>query len=672
MGHVANLCGYIYESNSQEQESPLTIISISVQSIKNGNLLLSIPTKDRAHDCDPPTVSLGDQPRKQSPRQPAEQDSAGLEDIAFIGSEDKADLAPSLARCILYLFGSPWSDLPWTADSIQFLYRQASDEILNFRHPYVSCILRNDTAKDEEPETKCQRVLISLARLLLEIESSGIITLSVESPESPESQLHKVLDKTNIRGELPRYYAAIDACLKFRPALGASKKRDKKLEPDLRIRKVMYTTIIRPLEENLSQYQRRGARRGRDLRAKAGATGSSPVHFESAGVPKSSKRSPSLGISTGNRPLAAMVPHAGVQHSKEKRVKFADTFAAEKTDGHATESSQVHGPSYADQPNFEFGLAFSKAQRNEAFHVPGPYAMLSDAEPYGDEIYTSGWAIWLRDFTSFRDAILPNRVDPENARRVRVTVIDTGIDRSHPYIRSKGWRSYDENAEKHVFCDFLQPDPPRGTFDLKRHVPVDDDGHGTFIAGLLFQLAPDIELSVARIGATRGSLKTDAQVGSKVARAIEYALTEWKAEIISLSLSCEEASPELRKAVKRALSEDVIVMAAAGNSGNRKDIPYPAREEGVFKLFAANSHGFAAGFSPQPDPRDTRYNYHIQGCGVVSTWPNKLQERAVKDKLEVFCRSDHECLQGKCDLWTRMSGSSFATPISAALLAIIY
>lgn len=111
-------------------------------------------------------------------------------------------------------------------------------------------------------------------------------------------------------------------------------------------------------------------------------------------------------------------------------------------------------------------------------------------------------------------------MDADNTQRVRVTVIDTGIDYSHPYISSTAWRPYDENTEKHLFCDFVWPDPARDSIADRptRHDPVDDDGHGTFIAGLLLQLAPDIELSVARIGATRGSLKTDSDVGSKVAR----------------------------------------------------------------------------------------------------------------------------------------------------------
>lgn len=96
---------------------------------------------------------------------------------------------------------------------------------------------------------------------------------------------------------------------------------------------------------------------------------------------------------------------------------------------------------------------------------------------------------------------------------MRVTIIDTGIDCSHPFIQSNGWSSYDRNAEKFLFCDFANQDEGRDV-----HEPIDQDGHGTFIAGILLQVAPDIELSVARIGSTRESIQKDDRVNEKIGR----------------------------------------------------------------------------------------------------------------------------------------------------------
>ena len=127
------------------------------------------------------------------------------------------------------------------------------------------------------------------------------------------------------------------------------------------------------------------------------------------------------------------------------------------------------------------------------------------------------WKAWRQDFTNFRKKLLPKRLDLDNQARVRLTVIDTGIDASHPYVLEKRWASKDEyavcedrNPEGYLFCDFVEPDSPR------KHVPIDLDGHGTFIAGILLQVAPDIELSIARIGVDRKSMADDAEVGKKI------------------------------------------------------------------------------------------------------------------------------------------------------------
>lgn len=119
-------------------------------------------------------------------------------------------------------------------------------------------------------------------------------------------------------------------------------------------------------------------------------------------------------------------------------------------------------------------------------------------------------------FTEFRGRILPEtigaRFDAENGQRVRITVIDTGIDASHPYIRRAGWAADDAFATDRLFHDFAE-----GATDATQNDAVDKDGHGTFIAGLLLQLAPDVELSVARIGETRQSILEDCRIAEKIA-----------------------------------------------------------------------------------------------------------------------------------------------------------
>lgn len=135
-------------------------------------------------------------------------------------------------------------------------------------------------------------------------------------------------------------------------------------------------------------------------------------------------------------------------------------------------------------------------------------------------------AVLMKNLIAFRKGILPYQLDPFQ-QRVRVTIIDTGIDGTHPYIRHLYGQRQDQEApnpqrtsevkdQQEAKCqspcdlhfrDFVEP----GSID-----PIDEDGHGTFIAGIIFQLAPDVELSVARIGRTRSSIMTDYEVDVKV------------------------------------------------------------------------------------------------------------------------------------------------------------
>lgn len=47
---------------------------------------------------------------------------------------------------------------------------------------------------------------------------------------------------------------------------------------------------------------------------------------------------------------------------------------------------------------------------------------------------------------------------------------------------------------------------------------MDDNGHGTFVTGLWLQLAPSIQLSVARIRTTTTKIKNDSDAANKVVK----------------------------------------------------------------------------------------------------------------------------------------------------------
>ncbi|CAI4213299.1 unnamed protein product [Parascedosporium putredinis] len=245
----------------------------------------------------------------------------------------------------------------------------------------------------------------------------------------------------------------------------------------------------------------------------------------------------------------------------------------------------------------------------------------------------SMWNAWLDEFKIFRDEILRSGIDSDKHRRVRITIIDTGIDATHPLIKSGGWEYDDPNAEKRLFRDFATKNGQANGRDRGADQPVDEDGHGTFIAGIFMQMVPGVELSVARIGETLETIRCDDEIGEKLSQAIMYATEKWKTDIISISLGTDRVLSKVGDALDCALKNDVVVFASAGNSGNNKGIAYPASADRVFKIFAVTADGLAAGFSPRFLQRRPLYQPTVTTPMVaifcrpgLATWLNKAAQ----------------------------------------------
>ncbi|KAE9572157.1 hypothetical protein CGMCC3_g11789 [Colletotrichum fructicola] len=273
---------------------------------------------------------------------------------------------------------------------------------------------------------------------------------------------------------------------------------------------------------------------------------------------------------------------------------------------------------------------------------------------------------WMETFMKFRDTILSRRRDP-NMERTRVTVIDTGLDMKHPFVQKRRWVEFRPGTHIPLFKDFEHNSPSEKA--------IDEDGHGTFIAGIVLQLAPLAELSVARVTRSRDSMRTDPQIEgeNKVTAAILHAIDEWKTDIISISFGYQSIrTEELRNAIRKAIFQNVIVFGAAGNFGNtRANVSFPARLAGVFKIFACNHHGRGSSFSAN-GTANSSYCFSTLGTNVVSIWPEDHREAANND--EAAKKGDIRIVDmpKQKGLWVAMSGTSFATPIAASLAAIIY
>lgn len=155
-------------------------------------------------------------------------------------------------------------------------------------------------------------------------------------------------------------------------------------------------------------------------------------------------------------------------------------------------------------------------------------------------------------------------------KRVRIAVIDTGIDAAHPEIAGAVGDSFDALG--------------RG--------PPGVEAHGTAIAGILAArvelkgVAPDASLLAARAfrGDARGTSEGDSMA---VIKALEWAFKSG-ARVFNMSFA-GPYDPLLRDAIVAADAEGGIFVAAAGNGGAAAAPAFPAALPQVIAVTATDS-----------------------------------------------------------------------------------
>lgn len=136
-------------------------------------------------------------------------------------------------------------------------------------------------------------------------------------------------------------------------------------------------------------------------------------------------------------------------------------------------------------------------------------------------------------------------------------------------------------------------------------------------------------------------------------QAIDYAVEQWKVDIISMSFGFPsrdvEGYDELESAIHNAYSAHVLLFAAASNSGANLDRAYPARDENVICIHSTDANGNRSPFSPTA--LSNALNLATVGEAVESAWPVHLCETHLAVK--------------------RKSGTSYATPIAVAIAVFL-
>jgi subtilisin family serine protease len=248
---------------------------------------------------------------------------------------------------------------------------------------------------------------------------------------------------------------------------------------------------------------------------------------------------------------------------------------------------------------------------------------------------------------------------PPFGEPVKVAVIDSGVDASHPELagRIDGARSFVDN----------QP-------------YKDAQGHGTFVAGVIAAESnnalgiagigfPVVRLLVAKVVRADGTISPEAE-----AKAIHWAVNRG-AQVINLSLGGTRDPIRFARdtfsfleaaAIDYAVRNDVVVVAAVGNGDQAPSFPwafanYPAALAHVVGVSAVARDGSVPSFSN----RDPIYNdVSAPGEDIFSTLPRAHTE------LRPLCEEQGYSACGSKE-FKRGDGTSFAAPQVSAAAAMM-
>jgi len=173
------------------------------------------------------------------------------------------------------------------------------------------------------------------------------------------------------------------------------------------------------------------------------------------------------------------------------------------------------------------------------------------------------------------------QIDPESAwniidgefKNIRVAVIDSGFDFTHPDVPQYLWTNPVEIANNSLDDDsngFID-DVQGWNFFNDNHDLTDRKGHGTFVSGIIAAKKNNGE-GIAGInpGAEILPIKVANKAGEtnsiNIFRAIQYAVNNG-AKVINISLGGMGVSRLEQSAINYAYAHDVIVIVASGNTG---------------------------------------------------------------------------------------------------------
>jgi thermitase len=190
----------------------------------------------------------------------------------------------------------------------------------------------------------------------------------------------------------------------------------------------------------------------------------------------------------------------------------------------------------------------------------------------------------------------------KGSKRVRIAVLDTGVDPDHTELKGKIVARTDcVNLQGLDTASFV------GDFTGYDDAPDDEVGHGTHVSGIIGArgaemdegVAPECSLMAVRVLATMkdGDQLVGAGIIDNINTGIKWAVDNG-ADVINMSLGIRHTGGGLphKDVIGYALSKNVTVVAASGNDGTAERY-YPGALSGVIAVGATDERGDVAGFT---------------------------------------------------------------------------
>ncbi|MGW2510344.1 type VII secretion-associated serine protease mycosin [Streptomyces scopuliridis] len=241
-------------------------------------------------------------------------------------------------------------------------------------------------------------------------------------------------------------------------------------------------------------------------------------------------------------------------------------------------------PNPPGRPARRHRLAATLAAASVLLLVPAPPA-------HADAIRAQQWALdAMHTEEAWRTA---------QGTGITVAVLDTGVDATHP----------DLEGQVLPGRDLIGFGASSGDRAWARHGTamagiIAGHGHGPNRADGVLGIAPEAKILPVRVileGTDPARAKARSSKGGALAEGIRWAADQG-ADVINLSLGddSESAHPEPGEdaAVQYALAKGAVVVASAGNGGEKGDhVSYPAAYPGVIAVTAVDEYGTRAAFS---------------------------------------------------------------------------